>query len=710
MSLRWLIALTFAGLMAVAISIAVTLIGIEANELVRISAAQRLQFEADDVALDLDREVRTGRSSLVAYAEEPDLRGNDASGTLRRETLRLARRLFPRLLWVGIADDDGVLIVADPPSLQGERVAVPHPGDKPIRTFLAPPPKPLDSMPGASMVTYAIDLRDDDGRPAGMLAAQMDWMSFTEIHHEEIGRDRPPGALRTVVLSDSAAIEFTTSSRPPRPLDPETRAVLARAGLGSVVKLGGSELLVARTRIPLLEGVATPAMSIVLLEDMSLEFDPQRQMIRYVVAVGAICILLAALGGSMLAGWIAAPLDRLVAAARDHDGGATTTRLPHAAAYREIDTLSDALGELLRRIDDQGSRLASAFRTSFDAIVVSDEAGRVEAVNAAAESLFGRPAAEIVGREAAMLLPEPVEAESDDAGAKRLRVGQRGDGSTFPCHVTIGESRLPGGRRVITTFVHDLSSLQQLESELIRTQRHLRQVSRLVTVGQLGSQLSHEINQPLGAIANYVAATRTLLATDPPPARDRLDALMAKIQAQVARSSAILQRLRAHVAGSEPARRPANLNRLVERSLALTVDGPAFSKAQIRLDLASDLPACSVDAIQIQQVLVNLIQNAVEAMSDVQPAVVRVATWAEGGQVHVSVSDSGAGVAPEIRDRLFAPFNTSKQGGLGLGLSICHFIIEAHGGRITLRPNPSGGTIVEFTLPSEAASHEHRAA
>jgi two-component system sensor kinase FixL len=275
-------------------------------------------------------------------------------------------------------------------------------------------------------------------------------------------------------------------------------------------------------------------------------------------------------------------------------------------------------------------------------------------------------------------------------------LAKRHDGSTFPCQLTVGESRAADGRRVFTGYLRDLSSIRAVEARLRTTQEELLQMGRLVTVGQIGSQLSHELNQPLGAIANYVGAVRQMLGTAPP---EKLDEILGKVQAQLARATSVLQHLRSFVATSSGARQHININKVIEQSLALAMVGPRFERARVETDLAANLSSVPMDTTQIQQVIVNLFNNALEAHGENEHAHVAIRSYREGNHVVVDIADRGRGLDPAIRERLFAPFNTTKPRGLGLGLSICRSIIADHRGTMTALPNGERGTVFRFTLP-----------
>jgi two-component system, LuxR family, sensor kinase FixL len=253
--------------------------------------------------------------------------------------------------------------------------------------------------------------------------------------------------------------------------------------------------------------------------------------------------------------------------------------------------------------------------------------------------------------------------------------------------------------RYFTGFVRDLTERQEAERRIHDLQAELLHASRLSVMGQMASTMAHELNQPLTAVTNYLEAGRQLLATGV-GSPERINEMTEKAIAQAQRAGDVIRRLRGFVSKGVTERRIQSLNQ-VEESLALALVGARQRGVRASLELDHTLPPVLVDHVQIQQVVLNLVRNAVEAMEQIERRELRIGTRAvpEQGTVEIIVADTGPGIAPELADRLFQPFVTTKATGMGLGLSICREIVEAHNGRLTTAPASSGGTVFRVTLP-----------
>lgn len=361
------------------------------------------------------------------------------------------------------------------------------------------------------------------------------------------------------------------------------------------------------------------------------------------------------------------------------------------------------------------AHLRSIIEAAPDAVIVIDERGLIETFSPTAERLFGYTAAEVAGKNVKILMPSPHRELHDSylqrylstgerriIGIGRVVMGQRKDGSTFPMELSVGELNSDGRRR-FTGFVRDLTERQTREKRLQELQDELIHVARVSEMGQMASALAHELNQPLAAISNYLQAGARLI--DSPANVPRVRDILRKTSEQANRAGDIIRRLRQFIEKGESERAAESLAKTVEEAAALAFVGAKEASVKTIYQLAHDLPPVWIDKIQIQQVIVNLVRNSIEAMSTTERRELRVRTAAEDGEAVVVVSDTGPGLPKEIAAQLFQPFMTTKQKGMGLGLSISKSIIEAHGGRLWATPNPDGGVTFTFTVPFARAEN-----
>ena len=358
--------------------------------------------------------------------------------------------------------------------------------------------------------------------------------------------------------------------------------------------------------------------------------------------------------------------------------------------------------------------LRSILATVPDAMIVIDERGIILSFSSAAERLFGYSEAEVVGANVEILMP-PSDAARHDRyiahyretgerriiGIGRIVVGQRRDGTEFPMKLSVGEAN-SDGHRIFTGFIHDLTEQQHAELRLKELQSELIHVSRLSAMGTMASTLAHELNQPLTAIANYLEAGRELLDAGGAEAATLLREAIEESTSEALRAGKIVRRLRDFVARGEVERRVEDLPRLIDEASRLALIGARERGVRAFFELAPDITTVTVDRVQIQQVLVNLIRNAIDAVAGQEVRDITISTCAlDNAMVEVSVADTGPGLSPDIAARLFQAFATTKPAGMGLGLSICRTIVEAHRGHIRAEPRPTGGTVFRFTLPIE---------
>lgn len=369
---------------------------------------------------------------------------------------------------------------------------------------------------------------------------------------------------------------------------------------------------------------------------------------------------------------------------------------------------------------EREAHLKSVLDTVPDAMIVIDTKGLIQSFSTAAEKTFGYSAAEATGRNVSILMPEPDRSRHDAyiarylatgeqriIGIGRLVVGQRRDGTTFPMELAIGEVRL-GEKRFFTGFVRDLTEREQTQQKLRELQAELVHMARFTALGEMASTLAHELNQPLTAVASYLNGARRLIdggkPADLPMARGAIESAAE----QALRAGQIIRRLREFVTRGESDRQVEDIRALVEEASALALVGAREAAVQFTLHAADDVPPVLADKVQVQQVVLNLMRNAIEAMleSAMRELTVTIHSVA-GDMVQVDVSDTGSGIAPDILPDLFQPFVTSKPHGMGVGLSISRTIMEAHGGQLWAEGRPGGGTIFHMTLRAIAPGREH---
>ena len=356
--------------------------------------------------------------------------------------------------------------------------------------------------------------------------------------------------------------------------------------------------------------------------------------------------------------------------------------------------------------------LREAIDTAIDGMIVIDRAGVVVLYSAACERLFGYTAGEVLGRNVSMLMPPP-DRENHDAylqnylrtgaakiiGIGRDVTGRRKDGSIFPMRLSVGElSRIRGGPMFVGT-IHDLSERRRAQARIDELQNDLLRVSRAGALGTMGSALAHELNQPLTAVAAFVEASAALLRHGDIAVPDKLHEYMDKAVAQTQRAGNVIRRLRELTRRSDTERSPEDINVLIEETFTLATLGTKTENVDVRMRLSPNLPPALVDSIQIQQIVLNLVLNGIEALAGCDTRRLVVATARLGDNIEIVVSDTGPGLPASVQDRPFEPFVSTKPGGTGIGLSICRTIAEAHGGEISFRTEAGKGTAFRVTIP-----------
>ena len=360
--------------------------------------------------------------------------------------------------------------------------------------------------------------------------------------------------------------------------------------------------------------------------------------------------------------------------------------------------------------------LEALLDAAVDAIIVIDHLGSIQSFNKAAERVFGYTSAQVIGQNVATLMTDADRAQHDThlarytatrvphiIGSGRQVEAKRKDGSVFPAFLTVGAVAGTEPPRFVG-FVRDITDERKADEDAHRLQERLMHVSRLATVGEMASGIAHELNQPLAAIATYAHACDRLLGLPDPEIEDVQGALK-QIAEQAVRAGEIIRRLRSLARSQDLLRTPTNVNALIEELTELIQSDARAHGVLYRRELAPDLPEVVLDRAQIQQVIINLVRNALEAFAlaqvDAAEVLIRTRRTADG-DVGIAVCDNGPGVDPAVANRIFDPFCSTKPTGTGLGLPISRTIVSTHGGTLDYLPNLPAGACFHVKLPTGA--------
>ena len=360
-------------------------------------------------------------------------------------------------------------------------------------------------------------------------------------------------------------------------------------------------------------------------------------------------------------------------------------------AHERFVTVIDGLDSAVHVADVAGGEILFANR-AFQNIFGFDTVGR----DAAQVTAACRPAPEALARDAASIAPEELPCELFDGEIQHALSGRW-------YHLHERAIRWVDGRTVRVQIAADITERRHIEEVTLQQQKRLEQTSRLITMGEMASSLAHELNQPLSAIANYCAGCVKRMQAG----NYRIDDLLAAMQKaseQAERAGKIIRRMRDMVKKSDPVRWPIAVGALLDEARAFADIEAQRTGTQIVVDIPENLPNVVVDRIMIEQVLLNLVKNGIEAMSDVpfeRRRLLVQARQVDERMIEVAVIDNGHGLNEDDMEKIFAPFYTTKPEGMGIGLAICRSIIEFHQGRLWAEPRHEGGTAFRFTVPIE---------
>jgi two-component system sensor kinase FixL len=367
--------------------------------------------------------------------------------------------------------------------------------------------------------------------------------------------------------------------------------------------------------------------------------------------------------------------------------------------------------EAIRAQNRSGERFRAVIDNAHDAIIAINPHGRIEMFNRAAERIFGYRPEEVIGHNVNVLMPQPYHGEHDGyirnylttGKAKIIGTGREVEarhksGTVFPIDLSIGEMRGSGERGFIGV-IRDTTERHQSERQVRELTAELVHISRLSAMGELSSSLAHELNQPLTAIMNYAEAARQTLEISGGNIPPQVNDFLSKTVGQAERAGQIIRRLRNFVEKGPVERTSEELNRVVIDASNLATIGARIDGIRVQFELDETLAPVNIDKVQIQQVVVNLVRNAVEALRSAERRELTILTSGNDDMQEVAVRDTGPGIDPQIADRLFSAFVSTKRDGMGIGLSISRSIITAHGGELWAEPNSNGGTTFRFSLP-----------
>ncbi len=349
--------------------------------------------------------------------------------------------------------------------------------------------------------------------------------------------------------------------------------------------------------------------------------------------------------------------------------------------------------ELLMQIAD--ARWHALIDAAVDGMIVIDARGSIEAFNPAAERLFGYRGSEVLGQNVRMLMPSPDRERHDQYLARYLETGQQKiigigrdvtavhrDGTCFPVHLAVGEMRVAGEPHFVG-IVHDLSTRAKLEERI-------REQASLARLGEMAAVLAHEVKNPLAAVRGAIQVLGKRYSAD---ARDA--EVVKEILARLDGLNALVQDLLlfARVPHLRPL--PIELRQILAATTELLAEDPLF--ANVNIQIQGDAPAVAVDPNLLKIAFQNVLLNAAQALQG--QGRIEVTISGDGGTQIVSIADQGPGIPPEVRERLFQPFFTTKARGTGLGLATVRRLVQAHGGEVNVENPPHGGTVVTIALP-----------
>lgn len=365
---------------------------------------------------------------------------------------------------------------------------------------------------------------------------------------------------------------------------------------------------------------------------------------------------------------------------------------------------------------EREAKLNSILNASIEGIIVIDTKGTIVSVNAAVESIFGYSAEELIGQRVIQLMPITIRKKQDYYLEKYLRIfipkaigqireveGLRKDGSLVPLDMSIAEFPLDG-MQYFSGIVRDVSTRKHQELQEKEHLEKLAHVTRLGLMGEMASGIAHEVNQPLSAVVNYTQVCLRFLQNEKPDL-EKIGDVMLKANQQALKAGQIIHSMREFVKQRKIQRSTVDINDLVYDAISLFESDFKQHLVAMRFELTKSLPIVFIDRVQIEQVLLNLIRNSIDALKDLPQFTQRQlsieTSLNELNYIVVRVKDNGPGLTPLQQEKILTPFFTTKSSGMGMGLSISRSLVEAHHGTLHFNSKEDKGTTFYFTIPTE---------
>lgn len=375
---------------------------------------------------------------------------------------------------------------------------------------------------------------------------------------------------------------------------------------------------------------------------------------------------------------------------------------------------SDLSDNLAQAPTVSDARLSSVLDTAVDGIVVIDDTARILVFSAACERLFGYTSSEVIGRNVNIIMPDDYGRDHDSFLKQYLETGEariigigrevrarNKSGKEFPVELSVGEAITPEGRQFVG-ILRDLRPRKIQEDRLNRMQSQLVHFARMNAMDEMGAAIAHELNQPLTAVTLYLQAVNRAMETSEEQVDDRIREILDKAIREARRAGQIIQRMRQFVEKRDAERRSVDFPSLIDEALELVLLGQYTLSVRVIRDDEDALPSVNVDPVQVQQIMVNLVRNALEVVKGSDEGWIRISTRRSGDFIAVEVVDSGPGIPPAQLRNLFRAFSSTKKKGLGLGLAISKSIAQSHGGDLTVDAGGDGrGAAFTLRLPLE---------